>query len=141
MSFPKATEQDRARFRSIVPDIAEVTIKPMFGNVAAFLGGHMFMGSFGSVIGVKLADADRARLTELPGTSAFGPEDRPMTGYVSLPPEWGPAEAEPWVALAVAHAAALPPKAPKPQARKAATAGKSLKTPPPRRTSEPTPGA
>jgi TfoX/Sxy family transcriptional regulator of competence genes len=113
VSFPKATEQDRTRFRSLAPDAAEVIIRPMFGNVAAFVGGHMFMGSFGGDIGVKLAGAEYARLAGLPGTGPFGPADRPMAGYVALPTQWGPAEAEPWVALALAQAAALPPKTPK----------------------------
>jgi hypothetical protein len=36
----------------IAPDI---NIKPMFGNLGAFVNGNMFMGLFGSDIGVELS--------------------------------------------------------------------------------------
>jgi hypothetical protein len=36
----------------IAPD---VNIKPMFGNLGEFVNGNMFMGLFGSDIGVELS--------------------------------------------------------------------------------------
>jgi hypothetical protein len=76
----------------------------------------MFMGLFGTDVGVKLGDADRDRLLEEDGAGPFGPVERPMGGYVTLPARWRsePKHAEPWVARALDHVAAQPPKAKKP---------------------------
>jgi hypothetical protein len=92
----------------------------MFGNVGAFLHGRMFMGLFGSDIGVKLPDAARDQLASRPGTGPFGPKERPMGGYVTLPAGWTPAEAAPWIRQALDAAAALPPKQAKKPAKKTA---------------------
>jgi len=119
MKIPKPSEADRARFSELVPDEVGVEAKPMFGNLGAFVNGNMFMGLFGEQIGVKLPDDEsRARLLAVPGTGPFGPEDRPMGGYVTLPGDWTADEAGPWVAEALAAAGELPPKVPKPRARK-----------------------
>ena len=50
MEMPRPTEQDKDRFRALVPDDADVQVKPMFGNLGAFVGGALFMGLFGSAI-------------------------------------------------------------------------------------------
>jgi hypothetical protein len=81
----------------------------MFGNLGAFLGGHMFAGLFGSDVGVKLPVADLAALREK-GARGFGPEERPMGGYVTVPDD---ADARDLVARAAEYVATLPPKAPK----------------------------
>jgi len=111
MEMPKPTDDDRNYFQSLVPDDPRVQVKPMFGNLGAFVNGNMFCGLFGSSVGVKLADGDRARLLA-DGGGPFGPEERPMAGYVSLPAGWReqPAKAAPWVARALDHAGTLPPK-------------------------------
>ncbi len=114
MKIPKPTEADRERFTALVPDAPGVEVKPMFGNLGAFVNGNMFMGLYGAQVGVKLPDEDRARLLAEPGAGPFGPEERPMGGYVTLPATWSAPEAAPWVAAARAAAAALPPKPPKP---------------------------
>ena len=113
MHVPKPTDADLARFRSLVPDEPDVETRPMFGNLGAFVNGNMFMGLLGSDVGVKLDEPQRSELAATPGTGPFGPAGRPMGGYVTLPPAWGPHEAEPWVATAYARAAALPAKQPK----------------------------
>ncbi len=103
---------DRARFAALVPDDPRVVAKPMFGNVGAFVNDNMFMGLFGSSIGVRLAEADRERLLAIDGSGPFGPSERPMGGYAALPASWNgePDKARPWVAAALAHVGALPPK-------------------------------
>jgi hypothetical protein len=73
----------------------------------------MFMGLFGSTVGVKLPTEEAQRLLTEPGAGPFGPEERPMGGYVSLPATWTPEDAGPWVERALGHVAALPPKKPK----------------------------
>ncbi|MBN9131544.1 TfoX/Sxy family protein [Paenarthrobacter ureafaciens] len=103
-----------------MPEPSEEDKEPMFGNLGAFVNGNMFAGLFGPTIGVKLSDADRAALEAEEVTQPFGPEERPMGGYVGLPEAWNSdaAQAEPWVARAFAHVAEFPPKAPKAKANK-----------------------
>ena len=112
MQIPKPTQADKARFESLVPDDPCVEVKPMFGNLGAFVNGNMFMGLFGTDVGVKLADADQERLRKA-GGGPFGPAERPMGGYVTLPGAFTTAKARPWVTKSLAHVGALPPKKPK----------------------------
>jgi TfoX/Sxy family transcriptional regulator of competence genes len=121
MRIPKPTDGDRERFARLVPDEPDVETRPMFGNVGAFVHGHMFMGLFGSDIGVKLPDGPRERLAAQPGAGPFGPSERPMGGYVTLPAGWTPVEAAPWVRQALDAAATLPPKQSKKPAKKTKT--------------------
>lgn len=118
MQIPKPTDTDRERFHALVPDEPGVEAKPMFGNLGAFVNGNMFMGLFGSDIGVRLDEPERSKLASQPGAGSFGPAERPMAGYVTVPADWTASKAEPWILKAFAAAAALPPKQPKP--RKAA---------------------
>jgi len=119
MDMPKASEQDKERFRRVVPDHPEVVVKPMFGNLGAFINGNMFAGLFGSTIGVKLSDADRAILESSERTVPFGPAERPMGGYTGLPEVWNEegdgddTRARAWAEKALAYIATLPPKQPK----------------------------
>ena len=115
MKIPKPTEADKEFFRSIVPDDPRVEIKPMFGNVAAFVNGNMFMGLFGRDVGVRLPEASRAGLLEIEGTGPFGPEGRRMGEYVALPIAWrdDPDRTTDWCLQALDHIAAMPPKAKK----------------------------
>jgi hypothetical protein len=115
MEMPKPTAGEKDLFRSLVPDDPRVEVKPMFGNLGAFVNGNMFMGLFGADVGVKLPDADRQALLAEEGAGPFGPMERPMGGYVTLPAAWhaAPADAGPWIAKALDHVGSLPPKAPK----------------------------
>ena len=97
MEIPKPSEADKEYFRSLLPDSPEIEIKPMFGNLGAFVHGNMFAGLFGAAVGVRLADADRDELAAVAGAGAFGPAERPMGGYLSLPPAW---RADPGIAAA-----------------------------------------
>ena len=112
MEIPRPTEDDKAFFRAVVPEDPRVEIKPMFGNLAAFVNGNMFMGLFGSDLGLKLPDADRERLLAEDGAGPYGPPERPMGGYVTAPAEWRstPRTLEPWTAKALEYVAGLPPK-------------------------------
>jgi hypothetical protein len=114
MEVPKPSEADKDRFRSLVPDDPRIEVKPMFGNLGAFVNGNMFMGLLGADIGVKLPPERAAELLAVEGAGPFGPPDRPMGGYVNLPPSLiGTDDARRWVAAAVDHVATLPPKSPK----------------------------
>lgn len=110
MKIPKPTDASRARFAALVRDHPDVEVKPMFGSLGAFVNGNMFMGLFGENIGIKLPDDARARLLARPGAGPFGPPDRPMGGYVSLPSGWTVRTAKPWIERALQYISALPPK-------------------------------
>jgi TfoX/Sxy family transcriptional regulator of competence genes len=116
VQMPKATDADKDRFRSLVPEQPAVEVKPMFGQLGAFVNGNMFAGLFGDGIGVKVDDAARAELEAMGGP--FGPQERPMPGYLTLPPSLAEADAADWVERARAHVAQLPPKVKKPKAPK-----------------------
>jgi hypothetical protein len=88
VQIPKPTEADRERFAGLVPEAPDVEVKPMFGNLGAFVHGNMFMGLFGPDIGVKLPEEERLELLAVPGSGPFGPAERPMSGYVALPAGW-----------------------------------------------------
>ncbi len=112
MQVPKPTDDDRARFRTSVPDDPGVAVKPMFGNLGAFVNGNMFMGLFGADIGVKLAPEDAATLAALDGAGSYGPAERPMGGYVTLPPALvGTPDGDRWARRALEFVRAMPPKA------------------------------
>jgi TfoX/Sxy family transcriptional regulator of competence genes len=112
MQMPRPTEADKERFRDLVPNESDIEVKPMFGNLAAFVNGNMFMGLFGSDIGVKLTPAEQEPVRQA-GGGDFGPAERPMGGYVSLPASADREQVSEWVGSALAYAASLPPKRPK----------------------------
>jgi TfoX/Sxy family transcriptional regulator of competence genes len=120
MEVPKPSEDDREFFRSLIPDEPAVEVKPMFGNLGAFVNGNMFAGLFGPDVGVRLDDAGRGEMASIEGTGPFGPAERPMAGYLSLPIAWRatPALAAGWVERALGHARSLPPKVKKPKPAK-----------------------
>jgi TfoX/Sxy family transcriptional regulator of competence genes len=125
MEVPKPSEDDRQFFRSLVPDDDPgVEIKPMFGNLGAFVNGNMFAGLFGPDVGVRLDDAGRAELASIEGSGPFGPAERPMGGYVTLPAAWRarPDLAAAWIEQAHAHVRLLPPKVKKPKPAKGGSA-------------------
>src|SRR2546421_306292 len=109
----KSGEAGKEFFRSILPGAPEVEVKPMFGNLGAFVPGNMFAGLFGSSVGVRLAEPDAAVLSVGDGSGPFGPAERPMGGYLSLPSGMDPDLAAQWVEKARVHVGSLPPKAKK----------------------------
>lgn len=110
MKIPKASDENKQRFRDLLDPLtasrAATEIKPMFGQLAGFVNGNMFAGIFGSSIGVKLPAIDAAELREL-GGGPFGPDERPMGGYVSIPSN---IDASHWLERAHAYVALLPTK-------------------------------
>ena len=115
MQMPKHSDEDKARFRSLVPEEPGVEVKPMFGSLGAFVNGNMFAGLFGTDVGVKLDEESLAELAAAEGSGPFGPAGRPMGGYLSLPASFGDEEAAAWVDRARRHVATLPPKQKKPR--------------------------
>jgi len=121
MEIPKPTEDDKQFFIGLIPDDPDVEVKPMFGNLGAFVHGNMFAGLFGPDVGVRLDETAQRELAAIDGSGPFGPGERPMGGYTSLPQTWRaqPDLAAGWVAKALTHVSALPPKVKKPRKAKA----------------------
>ena len=113
--MPKPTEETKDFFASVVPDHPAVSIRPMFGQLSAFVNGNLFMGIFGEDVLVRLPEADRTEVLGA-GGSVFEPmAGRPMKEYVVLPGAWrdDPDRIREWAARSLDHAEELPPKQPK----------------------------
>lgn len=115
--MPKPSPEAVDRFKQAVPPEAAVTLRPMFGNLAAFANGYLFAGLFGDDVFVRADDDGQARIMRDGGTVFAPMPGRPMRAYVVLPTAW---RAEtPRLAgefrVALAHTMTLPPKEPKPK--------------------------
>jgi TfoX/Sxy family transcriptional regulator of competence genes len=118
MKIPKPSEKSAAFFKSIVPDDYRVSIRPMFGNLSAFVNGNMFMGVYGEEIFVRLAQEDQPELLDEKGSSFFAPlPGRTMKEYIVLPHSFRekPEKIEEWVNRSLEWSLTLPPKAKKKQ--------------------------
>lgn len=116
MKMPRLTEEVKGLFRSLLPEAPAVTQRPMFGQLAGFVNGNMFLCLFGDRIAVKVSEEDVAELLKIKGAEPFVPmEGRPMRGYVVMPEAWHrqPKKAEEWVARSLAFVGSLPAKQPK----------------------------
>lgn len=112
MSIPKPDAESKAYFESLVPDDGRVAIRPMFGNVAAFVNGNMFMGLFGREVFLRLSEADRESMAK-EGGSPFEPmPGRAMSEYMTIPPKWRsqPKTVLGWVRRSLEFSGQLPPK-------------------------------
>lgn len=113
--FPRPDPESREAFEALVGDHPEVAVRPMFGNVAAFVNGNMFTGLFGQELFVRLSEEDRARLVEEGGTAFEPMPGRSTKEYVSLPPTWrdDADSTRTWIERSREWAATLPPKRPR----------------------------
>jgi TfoX/Sxy family transcriptional regulator of competence genes len=118
MKMPRPTEADKDLFRQVCGVFSEATIKPMFGQLGAFVNGNMFAGLLGSRIAVKLIDEQsRDELLAIAGTEYFAPGGRPMKQFVVVPAAWSeqPELISEWALVALAQVSALPPKKTQPK--------------------------
>jgi TfoX/Sxy family transcriptional regulator of competence genes len=113
--LPKPTQETKDFFASVVPDHPAVAIRPMFGQLSAFVNGNMFMGIFGEDVLVRLPEEDREAVIAAGGRVFEPMAGRPMREYVVLPEVWRDdvPTIEEWAARALDHAEELPPKQPK----------------------------
>ena len=127
--MPKPSEDAKAAFNKLVPSEPAVTMRPMFGNLAAFVNGNMFAGLFGEDLFVRLPDEQSAPIRKQGGRDFEPMPGHAMSGYVTVPTTWRskPAPTKAWIAAALVFARGLPPKVPgakkaaakKPAAKKA----------------------
>ena len=116
MSMPKPDEESRKFFESVLPDESHVQVRPMFGNIAGFANGNMFMGLFGSDLFVRLSEADRTELLREEGASILEPmRGRPMKEYVVIPQAWRQElpRVRDWVTRSLKWVGDMPEKKPK----------------------------
>jgi len=88
MKMPKPSEQAKAAFTKLVPDEPAITLKPMFGNLAAFVNGNMFAGLFGEDLFVRLPDADAQPIMKAGGRPFEPVAGHAMSGYVVVTDSW-----------------------------------------------------
>ena len=103
-------------FRTLVPDDTRVTVRPMFGNLSAFVNGNMFFGIFGTDLFLRLSIADQKELLKNKGASMLEPmKGKPMKDYVVVPGTWRdrPEPLSSWISKALQWSGKLPPKKPK----------------------------
>lgn len=110
MEMAKPTESEKERFRSLFAELPGAEIKPMFGNLGAFVNGNLFAGLYGSTVGLRLSETDRDELIKSSATVPFGPAEKPMASYVGLPLEDQPDIIRSWGARALANVRTMPPK-------------------------------
>jgi TfoX/Sxy family transcriptional regulator of competence genes len=111
--IPHSSKESEALLRSLLPAGKEINVRPMFGNLAAFVGGNMSVGLYGEDLFVRLSDSDRAKLLENDGAAVFEPmKGRQMKDYVVVPRSWkrDPAKIKPWVAKSLKWSSRLPAK-------------------------------
>src|SRR3984893_8382145 len=120
MSMPKPSEDAKAAFTHLVPSEPAVTLRPMFGNLSAFVNGNMFAGLFGEDLFVRLPDEQAAPIRKQGGRDFEPMPGHAMKGYVVVPMTWRskPAAAKAWIAEGLAFTRGCPSKAPKKAAAK-----------------------
>src|SRR5260370_19319806 len=61
-TLPKSDPKVAALFDRLLPSDKRIVIRPMFDHKAAFASGHMFTGTFGKYIFVRLDESSRVQL-------------------------------------------------------------------------------
>jgi TfoX/Sxy family transcriptional regulator of competence genes len=113
-AMPKPSDQAKAAFTELVPGEPTVTLRPMFGNLAAFVNGNMFAGLFGEDLFVRLSEDDSAAVRKQGGRDFEPMPGRAMRGYVTVPSTWRvkPQAVKGWIKTALELTRQLPPKVP-----------------------------
>jgi TfoX/Sxy family transcriptional regulator of competence genes len=88
MKMPKPSEDAKAAFAQVVPDEPAVTIKPMFGQMSAFVNGNMFCGIFGEELMVRLPEDEIEKVKKQGGRDFEPMPGHKMGGYVVVPGDW-----------------------------------------------------
>lgn len=113
MIIPRPDEKSKDFFRAILPDDPRVTIRPMFGNISAFVNGNMFAGLFGNDLFLRLSEESRQELLSNKGASLLEPmKGKPMKEYIVIPQTWKnkPETVRQWLSRSLDWTSKLPPK-------------------------------
>ncbi len=109
-AFRRSSPELIARFDELAQLAGDADRQQMFGYPTCVLRGNMFMGLHEDSLILRLAESDRAELTDHHGATAFEPmPGRPMKEYVVVPPALVYDDAvSDWVIRSRAYAAQLP---------------------------------
>ena len=124
-AMPKADENSKSFFMTVVPDDPRVSVRPMFGNLAAFVSGNMFFCLLGDDVAVRLPEDERVDLLKHEGASQFEPlHGRPMREYITIPSVWQqePEKLKDWVIRSFYWVSEMPEKQPKTREKRAKAA-------------------
>jgi TfoX/Sxy family transcriptional regulator of competence genes len=113
VKIPKPDKASVDLFQSLVPSDPRVTVRPMFGNISAFVNGNMFFGVFGNDLFVRLSAEEQTELLKKKGTSNLEPmKGRPMKDYIVMPRAWKDEKQtmRNWISKSLDWSAKLPPK-------------------------------
>src|SRR5260370_17285852 len=88
MKMPRRREAAKAAFARVVPDGPGITLKPMFGQLSAFVNGNMFCGIFGEELMVRLPEEEIAKVKKEGGRDFEPVAGHKMGGYVVVPGDW-----------------------------------------------------
>lgn len=117
MKMPRPSERSKAAFTRLVPDEQAVTLKPMFGQLSAFVNGNMFTFIWGDELLVRLPEAEIAELKKQGGKDFQPMAGRTgMAGYVTVPGDWRAKPPTALVKRALEETRKMPAKAPKKKA-------------------------
>lgn len=111
-SSSKSDPETQSAFRRLVPDDDRVTTRPMFGSLAAFANGYMFMGLFGADLFVRLPGPERQARLDAGWLPLEVMPGKTMGEYVVVPAEWrtDPELVHEWADRALAYVTSLAPK-------------------------------
>ena len=104
------------------PDL-ELAFRPMFGGILAYVEGKPFASLFDGGLGLKLAGADHAEFSALPGAKPlqYEPNSPPSKSYVVAPEAMlaDPMALRPWIVRGAAGLKKIvkTPRAAKPRKR------------------------
>ena len=81
---PKALQ---SVMQAAAPPDMELTFRPMFGGILAYVDGKPLASLFDGGLGLKLAGADHAEFSALPGAKPlqYEPNSPPSKSYVVVP--------------------------------------------------------
>src|SRR5438445_4798585 len=88
MKMPKPSEEAKAAFARAVPDEPAVTLRPMFGQMSAFVNGNMFCGIYGEELVLRLPPAEIEAVKKQGGRDFEPVAGHKMGGYVVVPGNW-----------------------------------------------------
>jgi TfoX/Sxy family transcriptional regulator of competence genes len=113
MKLPRPSDEAKAAFTRLVPDEPAITLKPMFGQLSAFVNGNMFCGLFGEELVVRLPDTEITAVKKQGGRDFEPMAGHKMGGYVMVPGDWRakPAPALALIKRSLALTRAMPSKA------------------------------
>jgi TfoX/Sxy family transcriptional regulator of competence genes len=120
MKMPKPSEEAKAAFARVVPDGPGITLKPMFGQLSAFVNGNMFCGIFGEELMVRLPQDEIEKVKKQGGRDFEPMAGHKMGGYVVVPGNWRAKPPTVLIKLALEETRKMPAKTAKKPAKVAA---------------------